>query len=186
VASAHLTMRAEQHGRVCVLAVTGDLDLVTAAEFTREVTAALEGDAERLVLDLSAMRFLDCCGARALAAVSGGSSVVVRSLRPAARRVLDVIGMDVRHPGGSAGHGRTARLVRHSQTARMWSQHVLAQSCMVAEQIAATEENVAVTLARLAQRRPASADRLLALSEAVHTNAAGIRVRAREGLRHVA
>jgi anti-anti-sigma factor len=199
-----VTVRLERYGRICVLAVSGELDLFTADGFSACAARAVEGRAERLILDLSGLRFTDCRGARALAAVTravgGECPVIVRSVRPAVRRVLDLMGLDLeRRPGLAAGsvpwnwleeghrpgdadvvsHSPTARLVRLSQAARRQSQDVMAESRRVAEVVAATEDRLAVTLVRLAGRRPEREDRLRRLSEDAHEEAAYLRIRAK-------
>lgn len=56
------------------------------------------------MLDLSGLAFLDCRGARALAeaarAVPVDSPVIVRSVCPRVRRVLDLLGLDLERRGG--------------------------------------------------------------------------------------
>ena len=63
----YLRVETAHHGLVCVLAVTGELDLLTVADLAESAAAALQTRAERFVLDLSRLSFIDCCGARALA-----------------------------------------------------------------------------------------------------------------------
>jgi anti-anti-sigma factor len=201
----YLQVQAEQHGAVCVLAVRGDLDAGSSARFAEltQRVLTMQPRAKRVVLDLSGLRFLDCGGARALAAVArsapGRSPVVVRSIRPAVRRVLDLMcldldlmgpnldlmGMDVEHVRGSAdavAESTTGRLVRQSQRARSWSERTIADSRRTARVLAVTEEQMSASLLRLASRRPRSADRLTALSEAAHMQALRLRDQARRPL----
>ena len=65
-----LTVTITREGRVCVLSVSGELDIAAAPALTRQAAAALQDPAERLIVGLSGLAFLDCCGARALAAVT--------------------------------------------------------------------------------------------------------------------
>lgn len=92
-----LEVRVEHDGTVCRISVSGVLDVVTAGRFTERARSAVQVTAERLVLDLSSLSFMDCCGARALAAVAGAvhaqCAVIVRSPRPVVRRVLALTGM---------------------------------------------------------------------------------------------
>jgi anti-anti-sigma factor len=85
-----------------VLAVRGELDLgssVMFTEFTEGVVAVMTPQPRRVVVDLSGLRFIDCSGARALAAVTssplGQCPVVMRSVRPAVHRVLELMGLDL-------------------------------------------------------------------------------------------
>jgi anti-sigma B factor antagonist len=45
--------------RTHVISVSGEVDLFTAPEFKQRVTAAIDGGAKRLVVDLSATVFID-------------------------------------------------------------------------------------------------------------------------------
>ena len=58
-----------------------------------------------------------------------------------------------------AGAQGLGRLARQSRTAWARSQYVIAETRMLAKVVAATEDQVAVTFARLAERRPDSAAR---------------------------
>jgi hypothetical protein len=55
-------------GRVCVLAVGGELDIATVTALTQRAEAAVRQPLERLILDLSGLEFIDCTGVGALAA----------------------------------------------------------------------------------------------------------------------
>ena len=82
-----------------MLKVSGELDLCTAAVFAERARLVADAQPERLVLDLSDLVFADCCGARALAAavraVPAGCPVIVRSVHPRVRRLLDLLGLDL-------------------------------------------------------------------------------------------
>jgi anti-anti-sigma factor len=73
--------------------LVGELDLATASEFERAVADISHGD---VVVDVSRLEFVDAAGLRALAslrnrlATDGGGQVVLRSPRPAIRRVLTI------------------------------------------------------------------------------------------------
>jgi anti-anti-sigma factor len=71
----YLKVETAHHGLVCVLAVTGELDLFTVANLAESATAALKTPAERFILGLSRLRFIDCCGAGALATMTRAMSV---------------------------------------------------------------------------------------------------------------
>jgi anti-anti-sigma factor len=108
----YLRVAIERDGAVCVLRVSGELDFLTAGEFAQRARVLADVEPERLVLDLSGLVFADCCGARALAAairvVPGGCPVIVRSVRPMVRRLLDLLGLNLERgdePGADRIHG---------------------------------------------------------------------------------
>jgi anti-anti-sigma factor len=201
-----LQFRVQHHGVVCVLAVSGELDVGTTAHFVKlaeNAIMAARHSPKRVVMDLSGLRFIDCGGARALAALIRSAPprcpVVVRSARPAVRRVLDLmcmdldlmgpnldlIGLDVEHVRGSAkavAASQTGLLVRQTQQARSWSEQTIADSRRTAQLIATTEDRMAATLIRLADRRPDAAGRLAAMSEAAQMQALRMRYQARRPL----
>jgi hypothetical protein len=80
-----------------------------------------------------------------------------------------------------AGAQGLGRLARQSRTAWARSQYVIAETRMLAKVVAATEDQVAVTFARLAERRPDSAERLRRLSEDARREAMHLRDRAQAG-----
>lgn len=187
-----LGVTVERHGVISVLTVTGDLDLTTAAEFAERAAGAADDQTERFVLDLSGLRFIDCGGARALAAVTravpGDCPVIVRAVRPAVHRVLELLGLDLerqpqedgaahKHVRGRVGAGARVpdRPARRLQIAWTRTQHVMAETRMLVGMVAATEDQVAVTFARLAERRPASAEQLRQLSEDARREATRLR-----------
>jgi len=69
--------------RTHVVAVSGEVDLFTAPEFKQRVTAAIDGGAERVVVDLSATVFIDSSslgvliGAHRQLTGRGGALIVV-------------------------------------------------------------------------------------------------------------
>ena len=93
-----LTVKAVRDGAVCTLIVGGALDSLAADGFLQQAARVLDDRVERLVLDLAGVTFLDCAGVRALAIVTcfatGGCPVIVRSLSPAARRIITVLGTE--------------------------------------------------------------------------------------------
>ncbi len=88
-----LTVKAIRDGAVCTLILVGDLDLLTAGEFLQHAARVLDERIERFVLDLAGVTFLDCAGIRALAIATcfapGGCPVIIRSLSPPARRIIN-------------------------------------------------------------------------------------------------
>jgi hypothetical protein len=65
----HFTVAVNRQGAVCTLSVSGDLDFIPAERLTQQA-ACLDATIGQLVLGLSPLRFADCCGARALEAVT--------------------------------------------------------------------------------------------------------------------
>lgn len=90
-----LTVKAVHDGPVCALILNGDLDLNGTGGLLGPAALAIGNRTERLVLDLAGVTFLDCAGARALAAAASfapsGCPVIIRSLSPAARRILELL-----------------------------------------------------------------------------------------------
>ncbi len=74
-----LNVTITREGQVCVLTVSGELDIATTPTLTQQAAAALRQPAERLIIDLSGLQFIDCGGARALAAVIRGAPRAARS-----------------------------------------------------------------------------------------------------------
>jgi anti-anti-sigma factor len=129
-----LTITTESRGRDTVLVVRGELDLTTVGQLEDEAARALAACPARLVVDLAGLRFADCRGARALAAViaSRKCPVVVRAVRPRVRRVLTVTGIALQaggpgrlvpaarqgEAGADAGHGQAAGAADQREAAR--------------------------------------------------------------------
>lgn len=176
----YLTATVERDGVVCVLAVSGELDVLTVPRFAESAATAVATPAERFVLELSGLRCADCCGARSLAATAQAAAarcpVIVRSVGPAVRRMLDLLALNL-ESGGLAPGGRAARLRLESQLLHASAQHAVQRSRRLAETVAATEDRVADTLIQAAERRPHKADELVALSQRARTRAAHFRSR---------
>ncbi|MBO0786976.1 MAG: STAS domain-containing protein [Actinobacteria bacterium] len=173
VATDYLRATVDNDGGVCVLSVSGELDLVTLPEFADVAAAALRSRAERFVLDLSGLSFVDCRGAQALAdttrQVPPDCPVIVRSVRPAVRRVLDLmkLNLELRAPVPA---DRADELTLERQLLCS-AQQARESSRRLAEAVAATEDRVADTLSHMASNRPENAGRLVALSELARTRA---------------
>jgi AraC-like DNA-binding protein/anti-anti-sigma regulatory factor len=171
--------------------------MAASAGLTECVKAERAARPARLVIDMSGVSIVDSSGARALAAavgsVPGQCPVVVRSLRPAARRQLELTGLDLGgldHEAGSAearprgGDGALAQtatgiLVREWKHVLGAAEHTIADSHRTALALASTEDHVAATLLRLGARRPAASARLEALSRTARDYAAMLRDRER-------
>jgi anti-anti-sigma factor len=117
-----LTITAVRDGQVSALTLRGALDLSSVSELLVQAATTVDNQTERLVLDLAALTFLDCAGARALAMVAGfapaGCPVIIRSLHPRARRVFDLLGLNLETPGTQPGAGTPRRHVRRGSRAQ--------------------------------------------------------------------
>ena len=93
-----LTVETVRDTALCTLILCGDLDLGAASEFLQQTARVLDDRIERFVLDLSGVTFLDCAGVRALAIATcfapDGCAVIIRSLSPPARRIIELLGID--------------------------------------------------------------------------------------------
>lgn len=76
-----------------VVVAQGDIDLCTAGHLREQLGCAMGGRSTVVVLDTSAVTFIDCCGLRELVAarvrlVAGGRRLLLRSPSPAVLRLL--------------------------------------------------------------------------------------------------
>src|SRR3954451_1288080 len=80
--------------RDCVVWLSGELDMAAAPEFVATAVGALDGQRE-LVLDMSALRFLDSTGIRAIVETARRTDrgVVLRSPRRNVLRVIEITGV---------------------------------------------------------------------------------------------
>jgi len=85
-------VRADREG---VVSLVGEFDLAEADAFLEWVGANVDGQRE-VVLDCSALTFLDSSGIRAIVtfASQGPGSVVIRRPSPNVRKVLEIAGVD--------------------------------------------------------------------------------------------
>ena len=60
------SVRTERHGAAAVVVPTGELDIATAQALEQELESAFESDADRVVLDLRELEFIDSSGLRTL------------------------------------------------------------------------------------------------------------------------
>lgn len=189
MADDYLTVRALRDGRECVLAVSGELDCATSDLLLSSAAPAVLADYDQIVLDMTGLIFTDCYGARALSAlvraVPDGRPVIVRSVHPAVRRVLDLTGIPLepmpRETLATAAGSRTSRLIRDTQIARSHAETTITAVRKAAWLIAGTRDSVATTMAVIAQRKPEDAERLLELSQLARAQAEQFRKLARHG-----
>jgi anti-sigma B factor antagonist len=174
----YLKVQTGHDGPAAVLAVSGELDVVSTNRLLDAAAPAVAADYERFVLDLAGLTFTDCYGARALAALAATvpdeCPVIVCSVQPAVRRVLDLTGITLeRMPGKDRvpAEERAAGLIRDVHAARSDAQATRAETRRAARRFAETEDCVAVTMAIMAQRKPQEAERLLSLSGQARTRA---------------
>ncbi|MGN6609739.1 MAG: STAS domain-containing protein [Jatrophihabitans sp.] len=99
-----LTLDTTSYDGAAVLRVAGDIDMQTAGALRDRLTECLETGAGRVVVDLSAVDFLDSSALGALVAAArsageGGSALRVAAPKPHVRkifqitRLLDVLGV---------------------------------------------------------------------------------------------
>ena len=111
-----LTVNAVRDGPGSSLVLCGDLDLAETGGFLEQAALAVDDRAERLVFDLAGVTFLDCAGIRAPSIAAclapSGCTVIICSLSPMARRIVELLGLDLANlPELSlgAGNSRTGR-----------------------------------------------------------------------------
>ena len=69
-----LRLRTKREGRTHVVSARGELDLFSRAALERELRLARASDAERIVLDLSGLTYIDCAGLRMILCMDSRSS----------------------------------------------------------------------------------------------------------------
>lgn len=92
----------EKHGTTAVLAVAGDIDMVTAPEFEKHLLTALRERPAALVVDLAGVDFLGSAGLTALVAAHQEAGVQTRlrvvAESSATARPLQLTGLDQEIP----------------------------------------------------------------------------------------
>jgi anti-anti-sigma factor len=93
-----MTLARDSVGEAGVIYLEGDLDMQAEERVVAEIEAALGGPQRDLVVDLSAVPFLDSSGVRALlrgreAAQRKGVRLCVRNPRRIVREVLQITGV---------------------------------------------------------------------------------------------
>jgi anti-anti-sigma factor len=95
----YLWVWADRSGRVTVLKVKGELDASNVTRFAAAAARELRQTAGPVAVDLSFLDFLDCAGARSLAAVVRTVPLWrltgVRGIRPSLARLLELTGTDL-------------------------------------------------------------------------------------------
>jgi anti-anti-sigma factor len=97
--SPYLAIATQHHGRRSVLRLQGELDLCSKDDLCRAVTSALKRHPRILVVDLSALEFMDCSGLavliwahKTLAAQQG--RLLITGSTPIVRRLMHLTGVD--------------------------------------------------------------------------------------------
>jgi anti-sigma B factor antagonist len=81
-------------GGVPVITVTGDLDMSNAGLLERAVATAIADSPQRLVFDLTSLRFMDSAGIAVLLGAAGKvEGVHLRNPTRAVRRVVELTGL---------------------------------------------------------------------------------------------
>lgn len=69
-----LRLRTEREGDTHEVAAAGELDLLTSPALARELSTAHDSGAQRVVLDLSDLTFVDCAGLRVILCMNARSN----------------------------------------------------------------------------------------------------------------
>lgn len=92
-----LLIKVSFDGRVAAVTVAGEVDILTVPGLTECLLNVAAAHPQRLVLDLTAVTFLDVAAARAIAQArdtyGSACQVVLRKPRPSARKVLRLTGV---------------------------------------------------------------------------------------------
>lgn len=183
--SGYLWVTAERRGESIVLTVSGDLDVNSAEDFAGHVATAMNGLTGPVTVDLSALAFVDCHGARILAGVLNGLPVAgplaLSPLRPMVRRVLSLSGVRLRYPPIQAGgapkrqiselRGRLATTLARSHEAMCRGSVAMQRRHEAIGRLAETFELMATMRTGLAESRPHEAEYWLARSQAASQRA---------------
>ena len=97
VADTGIEIATAQHGDVCVVAITGSIDALTADQLVDALGAQLRGGQTRLVADFGAVEYTSSAGLRVLLttlkeARQRGGDLRLAMIRPNVRQVLELSG----------------------------------------------------------------------------------------------
>ena len=162
--------------RVAVFKVRGELDVAVADRFAVEAVRMLRQVDGSVAVDLSLLTFVDCAGARLLAAVlecvPSRRMVDVSGIRPPVRRVLDLMGLDL--PGRApvacpaselVAPSRGQQLISQADMARWRSRTLMLETGVVMARLATTYAEIAAARERRGAREDGTAERMQALSD---------------------
>ncbi len=90
-----LRLRSRREGETHVVSAQGELDLSSRTALERELRVARASDADRIVLDLSELTFVDCAGLRVILCMDARSSdrpgrFLVRPGPPSVHRIFSI------------------------------------------------------------------------------------------------
>jgi anti-anti-sigma factor len=99
--SAELVMAdADATAGTTTVVISGELDFTVTPPLAERLAQVLAGNPQQLVFDLARVGFIDCASARLIAGTGSflpdGRRPVIRSPSPAARRILELTGLDAR------------------------------------------------------------------------------------------
>lgn len=97
--SPYLTVTTHHYGRRSVLRLQGELDLCTKAQLCRAITGVLKRHPRILVVDLSALSFMDCSGLSVLVRAHNRLAaqqhqLLITGCTPVVRRLMSLTGLD--------------------------------------------------------------------------------------------
>jgi anti-anti-sigma factor len=81
---------------LAIISVSGELDIATAPDFRRSVESTLEEDFQRLLFDLSKLRFMDSTGVQIVLEAHqrlGQDNVAICAPAPIVRKVFEALGL---------------------------------------------------------------------------------------------
>jgi anti-anti-sigma factor len=178
----------DRSDRVTVLRVRGELDAVTADGFAIKAVRLLRHVDGPVAVDLSLLGFIDCAGARTLAAVLDtmlpDRLVGVRGIRRPVSRLIDVIGLDLKRlvqelrAGRGQGPDSRRETLSLARTARWRSRALMLESAATMARLATTYAEIAADQAGRGTPERAKYDQTRALSDTAHDLSARFRQRA--------
>ena len=68
LAASQFIIRSEREGEVCVVGVSGELDLASSTHLEKKLQAVEASDADEIILDLSRLDFIDSSGLQVILA----------------------------------------------------------------------------------------------------------------------
>ncbi|MGI6697829.1 MAG: STAS domain-containing protein [Clostridiales bacterium] len=89
----------QNDGGRCVVKVKGEIDIYTAAEFKKQINAAIEEVAGDLHIDCSELQYMDSTGLGVLIGAlkrmkEQGRNIYLENLRPNVRKLFAITGLD--------------------------------------------------------------------------------------------
>jgi anti-sigma B factor antagonist len=95
---ASVSLSAREYGGHVVVALCGELDVVDAATVMAVLAAAAAAGDPRIIVDLAALEFIDCCALGALGRVQAqaqqaGGDLLLAAPRGQVRRILTLTGL---------------------------------------------------------------------------------------------